>query len=190
MRKNYRNWTTEEELLILYLMGSYESSIRPLTYPIPSGIGSAWGSYTGLVSFSTNLITSWGFASVVKVKSHKSGPLQCDQIGRFLKVLADKDSIKSVQICLGNFWTNAKSNIFHVKLLWLLFGKLSEKIGLLFNSASGHSGSATTFGRCVAVFVVTAAANVGNVLDVRVVLIQVSRHRLPTPSSPSWTFCH
>ena len=32
-----------------------------------------------------------------------------------------------------------KSNTFHVKLLWLLFGQILEKIGLLFNLASGHS---------------------------------------------------
>ena len=32
-----------------------------------------------------------------------------------------------------------KSITFHVKLLWLLFGQLLEKYGLLFNSASGQS---------------------------------------------------
>ena len=34
-----------------------------------------------------------------------------------------------------HFWAKVKSNIFHVRLLWLLLGK----IGLLFNLTSGHS---------------------------------------------------
>ena len=32
-----------------------------------------------------------------------------------------------------------KSKTFHVKLLWLLFELLLEKIGILFNLASGYS---------------------------------------------------
>ena len=56
---------------------------------------------------------------------------QCDQIGRFLKVLGDKDSIKSTQNAWRFFWANVKSNFFHSKLLWLLFGPLLEKFGLL-----------------------------------------------------------
>ena len=42
-----------------------------------------------------------------------------------------------------NFWPKVKSNIFHVKPLRLVFGQLLEKIGQLFNSASGHSGQKT-----------------------------------------------
>ena len=38
-----------------------------------------------------------------------------------------------------NFWAKVKSNTFHVKLMWLLFGHLLEKFGLLMNLASGHS---------------------------------------------------
>ena len=34
-----------------------------------------------------------------------------------------------------NFWAKVKSATFHVKLLWVTFGKF----GLLFNSASRHS---------------------------------------------------
>ena len=36
-----------------------------------------------------------------------------------------------------------KSYTFNVKLLWLLFGQLLEKVGLLFSLASGHSGLLT-----------------------------------------------
>ena len=32
-----------------------------------------------------------------------------------------------------------KSNTFHVKLLWLLFGQLLERFWLVFNLSSGHS---------------------------------------------------
>ena len=39
------------------------------------------------------------------------------------------------------FLANLKSNTFHIKLLWLLFGQLLKKIGLLFNLASGHPES-------------------------------------------------
>ena len=38
-----------------------------------------------------------------------------------------------------NFWAKVKSNTFHKKLLWLLFGQLMEKFGLLFNFPAGHS---------------------------------------------------
>ena len=37
------------------------------------------------------------------------------------------------------FWARPKSNTFHVKPLWLIFGQLLENFGLLFNSSSGHS---------------------------------------------------
>ena len=37
------------------------------------------------------------------------------------------------------FWAKVKSNTFHVKLLWLIFGQFLETFGLHFNSASGHS---------------------------------------------------
>ena len=49
------------------------------------------------------------------------GYAQCDQIGRFLKVLGDMVSIKSIP----NAWC-----------IWVTF----EKIGLLFNLASNHFG--------------------------------------------------
>ena len=38
-----------------------------------------------------------------------------------------------------NFWDKVKSNTFNFKLLWLLLWQYLEKIGQLFNSASGHS---------------------------------------------------
>ena len=38
----------------------------------------------------------------------------------------------------GDFWAKVKSKIFHVKLLIV---QLLENFGVLFNSASGHSGS-------------------------------------------------
>ena len=37
------------------------------------------------------------------------------------------------------FWAKVKSNTFDVKQRWLLFGKLLEHFGLLFNLVSGHS---------------------------------------------------
>ena len=65
---------------------------------------------------------------------------QCDQIGLFLKVLGDIVSIKSSPNAWWNFWPIWKATTFHIKLLWLLFGQLLEKIGLYFNLVSGHPG--------------------------------------------------
>ena len=65
---------------------------------------------------------------------------QCDQIGRFLKVLGDMVSSKSSpNRYMVYFWAKAKSSIFNVKLLWLICGQLLEKFGLLFNLSSGHA---------------------------------------------------
>ena len=38
------------------------------------------------------------------------------------------------------FLANVKSYTLHIKLQWLLFGQLLEKIGILYNLASGHPG--------------------------------------------------
>ena len=43
-----------------------------------------------------------------------------------------------------NFWNKVKSNTFHVKLQYLLFGQLLEKFGLFFNLASDHSDREST----------------------------------------------
>ena len=43
-----------------------------------------------------------------------------------------------------NYWAKVKSNTFHFRLLWLLFGQLFEIFGLLFKLASGHCLSENT----------------------------------------------
>ena len=40
---------------------------------------------------------------------------------------------------IGNFLGNFEKRHSYVKLHWLLFGQLLEKIGLLFTPTSGHS---------------------------------------------------
>ena len=65
------------------------------------------------------------------------------EFGQFLKVFGDMVSIKaSPNAFLVIFWAKEKSNTFHGNLLWLLFGQLLVKFGLLFDSASGHCGNA------------------------------------------------
>ena len=51
---------------------------------------------------------------------------QCDQIGRFLKVLGLHGFYQKLPKYMVNFWAKVKSNIFHVKVLWLLFGQILE----------------------------------------------------------------
>ena len=64
---------------------------------------------------------------------------QCDQIGRFLKVLANKVPCKSRSNIYQHFG-NCENGTFYVKLMWIVFGELLEKFGLLFTPTSGHTG--------------------------------------------------
>ena len=61
---------------------------------------------------------------------------QCDEIGPFLKFLGTKVA----QIFSKHFWAIVKNGTFYVKLTFILFGQLLEKIGQLFTPTSGHSG--------------------------------------------------
>ena len=56
---------------------------------------------------------------------------QCDQIGRFLKVLGNKVPCKSSPNTEQHFKPFVKYGTFNVKLMWLLFGQVLVKIGLL-----------------------------------------------------------
>ena len=63
---------------------------------------------------------------------------QCDQIGRFLKLLPPKFLSKEAQ----NDWQlldNFDKVPLMLKLLGQLFGQLLENFGLLFNLTSGHT---------------------------------------------------
>ena len=44
------------------------------------------------------------------------------------------------QIFSKHFWAIVKNGTFYVKLTFILFGQLLEKIGQLFTPTSGHSG--------------------------------------------------
>ena len=68
------------------------------------------------------------------------GPFQCDQIGRFLKILCVKGSFKfSTNVC-WLFRLFLKTPLFKWKLLCLHSGQLLENFGLLLISSSGHTG--------------------------------------------------
>ena len=62
------------------------------------------------------------------------------RLGDFLKFLATKFQAKVEQM-IGNFLGYFENFPFYVKLVWLLFGQLLEKFGLLFTPTSGHSGA-------------------------------------------------
>ena len=71
---------------------------------------------------------------------HFLGPCyQCDQIGRFLKVLGNKVPCKSSHNILQQFWAIVKMALFTLNWCGYLFGQLLEKMGLLFTSTSGHT---------------------------------------------------
>ena len=65
--------------------------------------------------------------------------IQCDQIGRILKVLDDMVSIKSSPNAWGIFGLKWKATLFMLTYCSYFFGQVLEKFGLLFNLASGHS---------------------------------------------------
>ena len=51
-----------------------------------------------------------------------------DHIGQFLKVLGDKIPGKSSQNILQRFWAVVKNGTFYIKLMWILFEQILEKI--------------------------------------------------------------
>ena len=63
---------------------------------------------------------------------------QCDQIGRFLKVLGEKFSHKKPKYIV-TFGATMKTVLFRQQLLLILFGQLCEKFGLLFILTPGHA---------------------------------------------------
>ena len=65
------------------------------------------------------------------------------RLGDFLKFLGIKFLAKVAQIFLNNFGIFWKLCTFYIKLMWILFGELSEKIALLFTPTSGHTGDAS-----------------------------------------------
>ena len=72
------------------------------------------------------------------------GTLSCcessvSRFGDFWKVLATKFLAKVAKM-IGNFLGYLEKTHYYVKLHWLLFGQLLEKIGLLFTPTSGHTG--------------------------------------------------
>ena len=67
--------------------------------------------------------------------------IQCEQIGRFLKVLDNIFLTKVAQI-LSNFLRCREKHYFLSKTIVALFGSLFGKIGLLFTPTSGHTGGA------------------------------------------------
>ena len=76
--------------------------------------------------------------------------MQCDQIGRFFKVLGDKISNKSSR----NDWQllgNVEKPHSYVKTAADIFGLLLETFGLLFTTTSGHTVyvRATALRRCI-----------------------------------------
>ena len=64
---------------------------------------------------------------------------QCDQIGRFLKILSNKFAYKSSPKGLVTFGQFSKKINWFNKLLWILFSQLLERFGQLFNPASIHT---------------------------------------------------
>ena len=67
------------------------------------------------------------------------GKEQCDLIGRFLKVLGNKVPFKSSPNIWQQIWAIVKNGTFYIKLMWILFGQLLQKIGLLFTPTSDHT---------------------------------------------------
>ena len=57
---------------------------------------------------------------------------QCDQNGRYFKVLGEKVACKSSPNIEQQFWAIVKWHSFYIKLMLILFGQLLEKIWLLF----------------------------------------------------------
>ena len=62
------------------------------------------------------------------------------RLSDFLKFLVTNYLIKGAQIN-GDFWAILKSITSKKKLLWLVFGQILEKFGLLFISTCGHTES-------------------------------------------------
>ena len=73
-------------------------------------------------------------------------PLQCDQIGQFLKLSATKFLAKEAQM-IGNFLGYFDKSHSNVKTALTTFWATFGKIGLLFTPTSGHTGPmlCTTF---------------------------------------------
>ena len=63
---------------------------------------------------------------------------QCDQTGRFSKVLGTKITYKVTQT-LGDFLAFLKDNLKVKTAGTTLMGNIFSKIGLLFNLTSGHT---------------------------------------------------
>ena len=68
--------------------------------------------------------------------------VQCDQIGLFLKDLGYWFSWWKSPNILQLFGVIVNASTFLVKLLWLIFGQLLEKIGFHFTPISGHTAHA------------------------------------------------
>ena len=65
---------------------------------------------------------------------------QCDQIGRFLKVLGNKFAYKRRPKRLQTSGLFKKDQLMVAYYqLWILFRQLLERFGKLFNPASGHT---------------------------------------------------
>ena len=60
--------------------------------------------------------------------------IQCDQIGRFLKVLSDNFALKSSPKIMLTFGLFLKRSI-NVKMLWISFRQLLKTFGKLFKSS-------------------------------------------------------
>ena len=64
--------------------------------------------------------------------------LQCDQIGRFMKLFVSRFLLKLAKM-YGDFLGSSKISIFLVKTAVATFGHFLEKFGLLLISTSGHT---------------------------------------------------
>ena len=64
---------------------------------------------------------------------------QCDEIGRFFKVLGPNFPMHVAQMLRDIFVLLVKNSTFYVKLLWLPFRQLLGEIGLLFTLTSGQT---------------------------------------------------
>ena len=95
--------------------------------PLPNLFRENLGLLVGLIHFNRE----WG---------ERVGKYQCDQIGRFFKVLGNKSAIKSSPKKMGDIWANLKR--FELCKNWCGYhlGTFWKQLGNFLTPISGHTG--------------------------------------------------
>ena len=124
---------------ILLLKDTFTRQIRPLCTVLTIVNTSSKTCHENRVNF-TRKYFNW-------ISTQSEVLSSVTRLGDFLNFSATCFITKVAQMFV-TFWPVVKSNAFYVKLVRLLLGQLLKKLGLLFISTSGHTGSFPLISMC------------------------------------------